>query len=125
MTTIKYILGATQRTNTITRDRADLYGPRLVTDDAAVLSVRAFPFANIATVIAGGGLATAGAYLLAGNSAAHGGDAAYVGESGNLGRRMQEHAGDETKSFAAEVFVLTSVEGRIDKDATPCTCKSV
>lgn len=29
---------------------------------------------------------------------------------------MQEHAGDETKSFAAEVFVLTSVEGRIDKD---------
>jgi hypothetical protein len=104
-------LAATRRTTIIMRNTADLFGPRLVTDDAVALTVRAFPFADIAGVTAGGALATAGAYLLSGPSGV------YVGESGNIGRRLQEHALDPSKSFATEVFVIAGSENRLDKSA--------
>jgi predicted GIY-YIG superfamily endonuclease len=43
--------------------------------------------------------------------------AAYVGESGNLGKRLQAHALDPSKSFATEVYVLAGFERRLDKEA--------
>jgi hypothetical protein len=45
-------LAATRRTTIIMRDSVDFFGPRLVTDDAAALTVRAFAFADIAAVTA-------------------------------------------------------------------------
>jgi hypothetical protein len=104
-------LAATRRTTIIMRDSADPYGPRFVTDDAVALTVRAFRFVDIAAVTAGGTLATAGAYLLSGATGV------YVGESGNIGRRLQEHSLDPSKSFAIEVFVVAGSGHRLDKSA--------
>jgi hypothetical protein len=112
--TFEHSLRATPRTTIIMRDGADLCGPRLITDDAVILGVRAFAFADIATVAAAGGLAVAGSYLLAGTDTA--GEAVYVGESGNLARRLQEHAADPNKAFATDVYVVCGFERRLDKD---------
>lgn len=116
MKTIDRLRSATQRTTIITRDSTDLYGPRLIIDETVPLCVRAFPFSAIATMAASGVLATPSAYLLAGMWPACGGAAVYVGETGNLGRRLQEHAADEGKAFAAEVFAIVSPTGRLSKD---------
>ncbi|MDO9413800.1 MAG: hypothetical protein Q7T81_14630 [Pseudolabrys sp.] len=104
-------LAAARRTTIIMRDSAEPFGPRFITDDATALTVRAFPFADIAPVTAGGMLATAGTYLLCGPAGV------YIGESGNIGRRLQEHALDRSKSFAVEVFVIAGPEYRLDKPA--------
>jgi predicted GIY-YIG superfamily endonuclease len=112
--TFEHTLRATPRTTIIMRDGADLCGPRLITDDAVILGVRAFPFADIAAVAVSGGLAVAGSYLLAGTDDV--GDAVYVGESGNLARRLQEHAADPGKAFATDVYVVCGFERRLDKD---------
>ncbi|MCW5691651.1 MAG: hypothetical protein KIT48_04740 [Pseudolabrys sp.] len=104
-------------TTTITRDGAGLGGPRLITDDASALCVRVFGFTDIATVIAGGALDAPGAYILVGMSPTDCLHAAYIGETGRLGRRLQEHAADVDKAFATEVYVLYDADGRrIDKN---------
>jgi len=114
MTTFERLLNSRQHTTSISRDGTDIYGPRLVSSDAVVLAVHTFPFSAVATVTAGGALALPAAYLLVGGDAS--GNAAYVGETGNLGRRMQEHAADDSKAFAAEVFAITSSKQRTDKN---------
>ncbi len=104
-------------TTTITRDGLGLNGPRLVSDDASTLCVTALPFTDIATAVAGGAFDTPGAYILCGVSPADGVPAAYVGESGKLGRRLQEHAADVDKAFATEAYVLYDLDGhRLDKN---------
>ena len=105
-------LAATRRTTIIMRDNAEPFGPRFVTDDAVALTVRVFRFADIAAVTAGGMLATAGSYILSGSVGV------YVGESGNVGRRLQEHALDPSKRFAVEVFVVAGSGHRLDKSAS-------
>jgi hypothetical protein len=72
MTNIETFAPLRRSATIITRDGADFYGPRLVTDNSAGLRVRAFRFADIATVTAGGALATAGAYICHGLAAADG-----------------------------------------------------
>ena len=119
MTTTTTTLTAAPRrmTTTIARDGVGLHGPRLVTDDASTLCVRVFGFTDIATVIAGGALDAPGAYILAGMSPADRLPAAYIGETGRLGRRLQEHAADVDKAFATEVYVLYDLDGhRLDKN---------
>ncbi|MBS0535236.1 MAG: hypothetical protein JSR72_14355 [Proteobacteria bacterium] len=104
-------------TTTIARDGVGLNGPRLITDDASTLCVTALPFADIAMAVAGGAFDTPGAYILSGGSPADSMPAVYVGESGRLGRRLQEHAADADKAFATEVFVLYDLDGhRLDKN---------
>lgn len=112
------ITAASRRmTTTISRDGVGLHGPRLITDDASTLCVTALPFTDIAIVVAGGAFDTPGAYILSGGSPADGMPAAYVGESGKLARRLQEHAADADKAFATEVFVLYDADGhRLDKN---------
>ena len=111
--TIDTIGAAARRSTTIImRDGAGLFGLRHVTDDATAVGVHAFAFADIASAVAGGGFAVPAAYLLVRPD-----DAAYVGESGNVGRRLQEHALDPSKAFASEVYVLTGFERRLDKAA--------
>ncbi len=116
MKTFDHLLSATQHTTIITRDGTDLYGPRLIINDTIPLCVRVFPFAGVAKMAASGVLDTAGAYMLAGTSPAYGGAAVYPGETGNLGRRLTDHADNETKSFAAEVFAIVSRTGNLNKD---------
>src|SRR5690606_2796653 len=74
-------------------------------------SVCVIPFRDIAAVAGTGGLTLAGAYVLVGAGRA------YVGESGNVGRRLLEHTGDQTKAFATEAYVLAGFERRLDKAA--------
>jgi hypothetical protein len=95
----------------IMRDGENPAGHRLVTDDAATLCVRAFPFAEIAKVAAAGALSVPGAYVLADVGQRQ----VYVGETGNLGRRLQEHALDASKNWVAEVFLLNGLDRRLDK----------
>ncbi len=116
--TITTLTAAPRRmTTTISRDSVGLNGPRIITDDASTLCVTALPFADIAMAVAGGAFDTPGAYILYGVSPAVGLCAAYVGESGRLGRRLQEHAADADKAFATEVFVLYDTDGhRLDKN---------
>jgi hypothetical protein len=103
-----------QGTSIVTRESDNLHGPRLVTDEATPICVRAFAFGEIATAVATGGLNTPGAYLIVGKEGAE--DVARPGESGNLGRRLQEHAGDSNiASFAREVFVLCGLDRRLEK----------
>jgi hypothetical protein len=104
-------------TTTISRDGLGIGGPRLVTDDASTLCVTALPFADIAMAVAGGAFDTPGAYILSSVSPVDGMPAVYVGESGRLGRRLQEHAADADKAFATEVYVLYDLDGhRLDKN---------
>ena len=102
-------------TSIITREGADLNGPRLITDDAATVCVRAFPFTAIPTVVASGDLSSSGAYALVGLEG--GRLSAYVGETGNLARRLQEHALDASKAWVREAFVLCGFDRRLDKAA--------
>ena len=117
MTTTTLTAAPRRMTTTISRDGLGIGGPRLVTDDASVLCVTALPFADIAMAVAGGAFDTPGAYILKGVSPDDGMPAAYVGESGKLGRRLQEHAADADKAFATEVYVLYDADGhRLDKN---------
>ncbi len=117
MTTTTLTAASRRMTTTISRDGLGIGGPRLVTDDASTLCVSALPFADIGLAVAGGAFDTPGAYILTGGSPLGGGHAAYVGESGKLGRRLQEHAADADKAFATEVFVLYDADGhRLDKN---------
>jgi hypothetical protein len=85
-------------------------GLREVGDESAAVAVRAFAFADVAAAVAAGGLACAGAYLLCGQFAV------YIGESGNVSRRLVEHAADDTKRFATEVFAIIGAGApRLDK----------
>jgi hypothetical protein len=104
-----------QSTSIVSREGDSLHGPRLVTDEASPLCVRAFAFAEITNAIAAGGLNTPGAYLLLGKESLE--DLTRVGESGNVARRLQEHAGDPGMAFAREVFVLTGLDRKLDKQA--------
>jgi hypothetical protein len=104
-----------QSTSIVSREGDSLHGPRLVTDEASPLCVRAFAFTEIPTAIAAGGLNTPGAYLLFGKESLE--DLARVGESGNVARRLQEHTGDPTMTFAREVFVVTGFDRKLDKQA--------
>ena len=85
-------------------------GLRILTDDTVRIAVAAFPLAGISETI-GGGFATAGAYILAGE------DRIYVGESGDIRRRLVEHAADPAKAFARDAYVIRASEGVLDKGA--------
>ena len=117
MTNSTLTAASRRMTTTITRDGLGMDGPRLITDDASVLCVTALPFADIATAVASGAFDTPGAYLLTGIAPADRVPAAYVGESGKLGRRLQEHAADADKAFATEAYALYDLDGhRLDKN---------
>jgi hypothetical protein len=109
MTTLNPVL--LRSASTILRDGEGLDGRRLITDDAATLCAQAFPVAAIAAAAAGGRLAVPAVYLLADGVQQQ----AYVGETSNLGRRLQEHALDPSKAFAAEVFALIGRDRDVDR----------
>jgi len=97
--------------STILRGGEGLDGRRLVTDDAATLCAHGFAFAATAATASGGMLAMPAVYVLADDAQRQ----AYVGETSNLGRRLQEHALDPAKGFAAEVFALSGRDRDLDR----------
>ncbi|AMA56832.1 hypothetical protein BCCGELA001_11640 [Bradyrhizobium sp. CCGE-LA001] len=75
-------------------------GLREVHDDVSRLTVSAFPFAMVKDISPTLG-AVAACYILADHGTA------YIGETGNAGRRLGEHSGDASKAFAREVYVIS------------------
>jgi hypothetical protein len=98
-------------TTIIQRPAGDIDGLRSVTDESATLLVRAFPFQATAAVAAVCNLAVAGAYLLTRR------DAAYIGESSQLARRLGEHLADPAKGGYDTVYVIHGAHAPIDKSS--------
>jgi hypothetical protein len=111
----KDLVSTAPRTSVIHRPKGPAWNLRIVSDDAAVLMVTAFDYEAMAEVTAHCGLAIPGAYIFRGTSAAHGGSAAYVGQSFKLRKRLLEHAADASKSFAREVYLISRRGGGLSK----------
>jgi predicted GIY-YIG superfamily endonuclease len=90
-------------TNTIFRPIGDIAGLREVHDNVSRLTVSAFPI-TMANDIALTHLAVPGCYVLADH------EAAYLGESRDVRRRLNQHATDPSKAFAREVYVISGYE---------------
>ncbi|SIO37929.1 hypothetical protein SAMN05443247_04623 [Bradyrhizobium erythrophlei] len=86
------------------RPTGGIEGLREVHDDVGRLSVSAFPFAMIKDMSMTRA-AVAACYVLADHCTA------YIGETGNIGRRLSDHYRDQSKSFAREVYVISGYEG--------------
>lgn len=78
---------------------------RQITDRASRACVHAFPFASAPQLAAAGLLSSPGAYVLCDDRTA------YFGESVRPARRLAEHAGDHSKVFSRDVFLVTGCEG--------------
>lgn len=100
-------------TTTIFRYSPAAAGIRRVMDDASRISVVAFPFSAIGEITGDKShrrLGTPGMYILSD------GDSVYIGETGNVTRRLVDHATAPSKTFATEVFVASAFsEHRFDK----------
>jgi len=94
-------------TSIVHRPAGGIAGVREVFDDSTRLAVTAFPMDMIKNIVAAKATIAA-CYILANP------ERVYIGESGNVGRRLSDHAADSTKSFADEVFVIA---GSLDKTA--------
>src|SRR4051795_4993761 len=77
---------------------------RVVTDDAAVLSVTEFDMRELAAALAHFDRKVRGAYLISGEREP-GGAPVYVGE-GKVRQRLEEHAADPDKAFARTAYVI-------------------
>ena len=95
--------GRTSSATIIRRDGGGVAGLREIFARNTRLSVRAFPFSEIDR-IASQLMSTAATYILADHRSI------YVGESGNCGRRLSEHAIGPMKKFAREVFVISAFD---------------
>lgn len=87
-------------TTFVHRPGGQVSGAREVFDEASRIAVTAFPTSMIKDMVASRA-AVAACYLLAGSRRG------YIGETGNIGRRLSDHYADPSKSFADEVFVIT------------------
>jgi hypothetical protein len=91
----------TEATSTlIHRPGPDVIGLREVIDELTGLTVIALPMTMVREIVPARAMMTA-AYVLAGPGRI------YCGESTRIGRRIWDHAGDASKSFAREVFIIT------------------
>jgi predicted GIY-YIG superfamily endonuclease len=90
-------------TNNVHRPMGDIAGLREIHDDVGRLTVSAFPFAMVKD-ISPARAAVPACYILADHATA------YIGETGNAGRRLSDHAADPSKAFAREVYVISGYE---------------
>lgn len=96
---------------TIYRPFGGISGLREVHDHVGRLKVSAFPIAMI-PALAPVKAPVPACYILVSH------DMAYLGETGNVGRRLSEHQADPSKGFAREVYVISGYEtGWFDKFA--------
>ncbi|MDF0518584.1 hypothetical protein P0R31_15225 [Bradyrhizobium yuanmingense] len=90
-------------TSNVHRPMGGIAGPREVHDDVGRLTVSVFPFSmvkDVSLTLA----AVPACYILADHATA------YIGETGNAGRRLGEHSGDPLKAFAREVYVISGYQ---------------
>jgi hypothetical protein len=96
-------------TSIVHHPMGDISGIREVFDDVGRLSVTAFPMTMIKDLVMAKAAVPA-CYILADSARI------YIGETGNVGRRLSEHAADPAKRFAREAFVISGLEPRwLDK----------
>jgi hypothetical protein len=96
-------------TSIVHHPMGDISGIREVFDDVSRLAVCAFPMAMIKEMIMAKAAVPA-CYILADRARI------YIGETGNVGRRLSDHVADPSKGFAREVFVVMGLEPRwLDK----------
>jgi hypothetical protein len=99
-------------TSIIHRAFGGIVGLREISDDLPRLSVYTFPFAMIEQAASAKSLLVPACYILSD------GRTIYIGESGNVGRRLLEHAADPAKDFADEVFIVSAFDDQqFDKTA--------
>ena len=87
-------------TSFVHRPDGGIAGVREVFDEASRIAVTAFPMTMVKN-IAVARAAVAACYILADH------ERVYIGETGNVGRRLSEHAADCSKSFAREAYVIS------------------
>jgi hypothetical protein len=87
-------------TSFVHRPAGGIAGFREVFDEASRIAVTAFPMTMVKNLVAAKS-AVAACYILADHQRV------YIGESGNVGRRLSEHAADPSKAFAREVYVIS------------------
>jgi hypothetical protein len=90
-------------TSNVHRPMGGIAGLREVHDDVGRLTVSAFPFAMVKD-ISFTHAAVPACYILADHAMA------YIGETGNAGRRLSEHFGDPSKAFTREVYVISGYQ---------------
>jgi predicted GIY-YIG superfamily endonuclease len=81
------------------RPAGGIDGLREVHDDVGRLTVSAFPVAMVKDMSMSRAAAPA-TYILADHATA------YIGETGNVGRRLTDHLADPSKAFAREIYVI-------------------
>ena len=91
-------------TQNVHRPMGGIEGLREVHDDVGRLTVTAFPFSMVKD-LSMARAAVPACYILADHATA------YIGETGNVGRRLSDHARDPAKSFAREAYVISGYEG--------------
>ncbi|KQT09020.1 MULTISPECIES: hypothetical protein [unclassified Bradyrhizobium] len=91
-------------TNNVHRPMGGIESLREVHDDVGRLTASAFPFAMVKDMSMTRAAVPA-CYILADHCTA------YIGESGNIGRRLSDHFRDQSKAFAKEVYVVSGYEG--------------
>jgi hypothetical protein len=91
-------------TQNVHRPHGGIEGLREVHDDVGRLTVSAFPWAMVKD-LSMARAAVPASYILASHSMA------YIGETGNVGRRLCDHARDPSKNFAREAYVISGYEG--------------
>lgn len=91
-------------TTNVHRPMGSIAGLREVHDDVGRLTVSAFPFAMVKDMSMARAAVPA-CYILADHCTA------YIGETGNIGRRLSDHYRDQSKSFAREAYVISGYEG--------------
>ena len=91
-------------TQNVHRPMGGIEGLREVHDDVGRLTVTAFPFSMVKDMSMARSAVPA-CYILADHATA------YIGETGNVGRRLSDHARDPSKGFAREAYVISGYEG--------------
>ena len=91
-------------TQNVQRPAGGIEGLREVHDDVGRLTVSAFPWVMVKDMSMARA-AVPGCYILADHATA------YIGETGNVGRRLSDHFRDPSKSFAREAYVISGYEG--------------
>lgn len=110
----KHFSGLRSSASTIIRDRAGLDGPRTVTDEAATILVKVFPFSAISAEAACADLYGPSTYVLANRHQRLG----YVGSAGELYSRLKQHAADPEKAaFATDVFAICGSGSSLDYES--------
>jgi hypothetical protein len=87
-------------TSFVHRPAGGIAGVREVFDEASRIAVTAFPMTMLKSIALATTAVTA-CYILADH------ERVYIGEGGNVGRRLSEHVADPSKSFAREAYVIS------------------